>query len=1318
MTHARAERHVYLREITQGGRTSLSVLAGQITPGSLVLDLGTGSGALGQYLREHSGCTVDGLTINREEADLARPYYRRVEVANLEEPGWGALFEGARYDFIVCADVLEHLREPEKALRTCAGLLAAQGKILISVPNAAYGGLVAELLEGDFTYRDEGLLDRTHLRFFTSRSLQQFLEAEGWTVGAMERIELPLTDSEFRAAFDKLPPAVARYLLALPDAGTYQLLVTAQPGAPVGAPRGAIGPASAAEALFSAQLYLDEGAGFREDRKIVVAGRIGKPRQLLRFELPDRGLTRLRFDPADRPGFLHLHRIRLIAGEQPLWQWSCETDGLEPLQAAPHQEMTFRSPWPSSLATVLLHGDDPSIELPIPPGVLAGCQGRSDLALEVELGWPMSGDFMALAEVVHPLEQQVEMLHAQAVEADRLITRANARADELHENKLELSERLSVMSDQLRASTAHNQQLDEKNSVAQHENRLMQQQVLALKSQIADMEQHRERLLALQAEHQRLVQEKNRIARERLELEGKLTVLGKEYHALGNHLRWIENSTVFRATRPLVHAKMAIERMLGRRPPESAPPPLAAAQAQPVAPRSGTVDVIVPVYKGLEDTQRCVRSVLDSRCATPWRLVVLNDASPEPEVTQWLREASRRDSRILLLENDHNLGFVATVNRGMAQSDAHDALLLNSDTEVANDWLDRLRAAAYSDVRVASVTPFSNNATICSYPRFCEPNELPPGWDTARLDAVFAQTNAGEVVDVPTGVGFCMYIRRDSLDAVGLFDVENFGKGYGEENDFCRRAAEAGWRNLHALDTFVLHTGGVSFGASKSQREIDAVAKLRRLHPSYDGLVHEFVKADPARTARLAVDLARVRSTGRPSVLAVVHNRGGGTIRHAIELAHHLGDRANFFLLTPVSGHSVSLELLEPGAGFKLEFAVPGQWPSLLQALRSLPVSHVHYHHIIGHGAEVMGLATQLGVPWDFTAHDYYTMCANISLTDANDRYCGEEGGHECGRCLAQTPAGEGADAAGWRARHGHMLAQARHVLVPSRDAARRFARMWPAADVRLAPHTDIASPADLPVPQVAAASPGKPLRVAVLGALSKIKGADLLEDVAVLAARHRQPLEFHLIGFAYRDLRKQPGAALTVHGAYEEKDLPRLLEWLKPDLVWFPALWPETYSYTLSACLIAGLPVVAPNIGSFAERLSGRPWSWVQAWDLPPAAWLDFFVQVREQNFATGRSPQPPLFVDAPIDRHIQPWSYDTDYFEGLPALPASPMPDEFLDRHRPGQATGLAAQKKGLKQAALTSLVHLRSARVFRGVARAIPLQWQRRVKGWLQA
>lgn len=1283
MTEAGRELHVYLRSIARGERSSLSVLAGLVSAGSRVLDLGTGSGALGNHLREHAACTVDGVTYNEREAELARPHYRRVVVADLENPAWPFEFPGESYDFIVCADVLEHLRDPQKVLACARQLLAPGGRLLVSIPNAGYCGLIAELLQGEFSYREEGLLDRTHLRFFTRRSLVRFLADEGWAVDTVESIDRPLNQSEFKVAFERLPPAVARYLLAVPDASAYQFVVAASPG-PANRVDDAGQPVQdQAAALFSAQLYVGDENGFREDNKIVVPGTVGAARQLLRFHIPS-GATvgRLRLDPADRPGFLYLHGIRLLAGAEPVWQWRSDLDGLEALAAAPHRDMMLRSPWPGSTALVLLHGDDPSIELPVPAAALAACVACAQTVLEVELGWPMSADYMALVELVVPLQRQVEAMrlqsqHDHAQEAQRLEA-ARAQADR------ELGQ-------------ARDEAIEARRAAAEAQ---------------AAAEQLAARQKELDAHNQSLREDKNVLVRERLRLQSERDSLARQFSALADHLRWIENSTVFRATRPLVHAKMAVERMLGLRAPE-APAPLHV--PQPMEPAGDTVDVIVPVYRGLHDTQLCIRSVLASSCRTPWRLVILNDASPEPEVTQWLREVSQTDPRIVLLENERNLGFVATVNRGMSLSDQHDALLLNSDTEVANDWLDRLRHAAYSDQRIASVTPFSNNATICSYPRFCQPNELPPGWNTRSLDALFASTNAQQVVDVPTGVGFCMYIRRDCLRQVGLFDVEQFGTGYGEENDFCRRAAEAGWRNLHALDTFVLHTGGVSFGASKSQREIDAVEKMRRLHPSYDRVVHEHVMADPALTARLRVDLARVQARGLPAVLAVLHNRDGGTLRHAVELADHLRGKAVFFSLVPAPGGAVWLELMEPGAAFKLEFAVPSEWSALVATLRGLGIAHIHYHHVLGHIDAVLSLGDELNVSWDFTAHDYYAMCPRISLTDASGRYCGETGDAQCGRCETQPPSGT-PDIALWRKRHGRLLEQARHVFVPSRDAGQRIARMWPAARVQWAPHTDIAAPDGLPVPQVAPLDPGRPLRIAVIGALSIIKGADLLEESAILAARQQLPLEFHLLGYAYRDLRTQPRAALTVHGAYAEQDLPRLLDWLQPDVVWFPALWPETYSYTLSACLQAGLPVIAPDLGAFPERLSGRAWSWILPWDSSAKQMVGFLSQVREQHFMTGHGPQP--FVATEPGRALGAgWSYERDYLQGVAARPpAVALDTSLLATHVPGRRPGAQHQARQLKHLALSALVGLRASPLLRSVARRVPRHWQTRVKTWL--
>ena len=268
------------------------------------------------------------------------------------------------------------------------------------------------------------------------------------------------------------------------------------------------------------------------------------------------------------------------------------------------------------------------------------------------------------------------------------------------------------------------------------------------------------------------------------------------------------------------------------------------------------IDVVIPVYKGVAQTRRCVESVLAARQQAGFELVVVDDASPEPEIASWL-DALAADRRITLLRNAANAGFVRSVNRGMALNPDRDVVLLNSDTEVANDWLDRMHACAASDAKIATVTPFSNNATVCSYPFEGWQGKIPGTLGLAELDRLFARTNAGRVVDLPTAVGFCMYIRRGALDAFGLFDAERYGRGYGEENDFCMRAGNGGWRNVLAGDVFVYHEGSVSFSEERFALQAAAGKALVEAHPGYPAKVHEFLVADPAHELRCAIDLAR-----------------------------------------------------------------------------------------------------------------------------------------------------------------------------------------------------------------------------------------------------------------------------------------------------------------------------------------------------------------------------------------------------------------------------------------------------------------------------
>ena len=159
--------HVYHRTLDPNSQDSLARLARQIRPGSRVLDLGAGPGVLGRYLTEALDCAVDGVEYNPVAVAEAASWYRQLECADLESIALTERFAGQRYDFILCADILEHLRQPGALLAQLPDLLAPNGRVLLSVPNAAYAGLIAELLGGDFRYRPEGLLDETHLRFFT-----------------------------------------------------------------------------------------------------------------------------------------------------------------------------------------------------------------------------------------------------------------------------------------------------------------------------------------------------------------------------------------------------------------------------------------------------------------------------------------------------------------------------------------------------------------------------------------------------------------------------------------------------------------------------------------------------------------------------------------------------------------------------------------------------------------------------------------------------------------------------------------------------------------------------------------------------------------------------------------------------------------------------------------------------------------------------------------------------------------------------------------------------------------------------------------------
>lgn len=691
--------------------------------------------------------------------------------------------------------------------------------------------------------------------------------------------------------------------------------------------------------------------------------------------------------------------------------------------------------------------------------------------------------------------------------------------------------------------------------------------------------------------------------------------------------------------------------------PQDIPAPSAVATSEPPA-----VTIVIPVYGGFTDTLCCIESVLASTYKTSADVVVINDASPEPELVEWLNANAQR---FTLLHNEHNLGFVGTVNRGMALYPDNDVVLVNSDTEVSGDWLDRLQSAAYSDARIGSVTPFSNNATICSYPIFCQDNQLPEGYTPAELDQVFAEVNAGQIVDIPTAVGFCMFIRRDCLNDAGAFDAKLFGRGYGEENEFCLRSAQRGWRHVLTGDTFVYHKGGVSFAQTQSEHQRHGHKVLTRLYPHYDAVIQQHIADNPARSLRFAVDAALAKRSDLPVVVVINHCRGGGTERHVTDFAEQLNGQAHVYLLTPeYENGPVYLRPFSQPQRAGLVFDPHTQMSQLLDTLRWMGVARLHYQHTIGMPQSILLMPEQLPCSYDVTVHDYYLACPQVTLADEKGRYCGAPDEAGCNQCLAKRPAPDNISIEQWRQFGELFLNGAERVFVPSFDTLQRMQRYFPTGNFIWATHEPSLQPVAVKTLERAL---DEPLRILVLGALSVFKGADVLEACALQARAQRMPLEFHLLGYAYRALRTKPFSHLQVHGAYQDAELSDLIAEIKPHVVWFPGSCPETYSYTLSAVLEAGLPVVATDIGAFPERLAGREWTWLVQPDRAASDIVTHFLDVQRQ--LTQRSAPELLPV---VDLAQAGFDYATDYAATL--VQPSYSLDDDLELHSRWRALAAA--------------------------------------------
>lgn len=625
------------------------------------------------------------------------------------------------------------------------------------------------------------------------------------------------------------------------------------------------------------------------------------------------------------------------------------------------------------------------------------------------------------------------------------------------------------------------------------------------------------------------------------------------------------------------------------------------------------IDIIVPIYNAYEFTEECIKSIIKNTDLNKHTVVLINDKSPDEKILPMLLKykSENQDKNIVVLDNEENMGFVKTVNKGMQYSE-NDVVLLNSDTEVTKNWIEKIQECAYSNEYIATVTPLTNNGTICSVPNFGIDNDLPENMSLEEYAEMIEKISKNRYPELTTGNGFCMYIKRNVIDELGLFDDETFGKGYGEENDFCYRALDHGYINVLCDNTFVYHKGTQSFKkenltASRAALIEEHMKLLREKHPIYVQKTDNFIANNPLRDIQENVNL-NINLYHKKRILYLVNEweenmeMTGGTSLHikdiinsninnniaSLVLAPDKNDLSRFklYLYTENFAKEISNYKTDINHYGQITYTNNTYKEMLKNIFDSFKIDILHVHHFLFQTFDAIDVAKERNIYSIITLHDLYMKCPSINMV-YTDKYCEYDDKKDCSKCLKARYGVNSNVLNNWQKTCLETLKKFDKILVPSENTKKIFQDIYRDLEIEVVEHGVTV----IPVTNRNRKEDNKTFNVAFVGAMAIHKGSEILKEL--VRTNNNSKIQIHLFGKSEdKELTKNKSNYIN-HGSYKRGELPQLLINNNINLVCIFATWPETYSYTLTECYMAHIPVLTFDIGAVGDRIKKDDLGW-----------------------------------------------------------------------------------------------------------------------------
>ena len=612
------------------------------------------------------------------------------------------------------------------------------------------------------------------------------------------------------------------------------------------------------------------------------------------------------------------------------------------------------------------------------------------------------------------------------------------------------------------------------------------------------------------------------------------------------------------------------------------------------------VSIIIPIYNAYEETKNCLESVLKYTKGN-YELILIDDNSSDERISELL-DSFENHENIKIIRNETNKGFVHNVNFGLENSQK-DVILLNSDTIVTPKWLQKLICSAYKNEKIGTVTPVSNNSGVFSVPKINVDNEISKDLGINGMANLVEKSSKRIFMEVPTGNGFCLYIKRDTIDSVGLFDYENFGKGYGEENDFCMRAINKGWTNIIDDTSYIYHKGSSSFSEEKEKLIQKHLKVLDKLYPTYHRDVQKFIKSDNLKTITSTVENALVKKdVYKKNILYVLHGGVGGTPYMTRDLAKGINELYNNYLLVSTGKKMILYEFINN------EFKEIGYWKLnskwyaenmydnqyaqiYYNILTYYSIDLVHIMHLIHHTFDLPKIAHKLDIKVILSFHDYYYICLSYNLIDKKGNYCGAKcDSHHCTSPMKISK---------YKSMHYYVDIWRNEVKKMFLNVDYFITTFDIIKEIYLNVYSNIEEDKIILIEHgydfekineklFEVPSSNKPIKIVFLGNINREKGSKVIKKLYEMDVDSK--FEFHFVGNVEKKL-------LNIgihHGIYEREDLPNIIRKIKPSFIGIFSIWPEIYCYTLLEAWLFGIPVLGSKFGAVGKRISQTHGGWI----------------------------------------------------------------------------------------------------------------------------